>query len=182
MSNSWDIQIINIHSGTVLENIKTDGECRGITHNNGTLICCVKSKGIQGIQISNKTISTMVKDHEHIDRLGISIDGNKIYETSYNYPAVNCYTFMLEGKLLWQFYNIFKLQPTGIAVDNNSNVYVASCYYNSVFVLSPDGKKFKNILIHEDGLYQPRALHFDETNSTLLIAYKDQPIYMYHVS
>ncbi|XP_063414095.1 uncharacterized protein LOC134696307 [Mytilus trossulus] len=181
ISHSRGIQIININSGTVLESIKTDGECRGIAHNNGTIICCVKSKGIQCIQISNKTISTLVKYHENIDPLGISVYGNKIYETSYNYPAVNCYT--LEGKRLWHFIaeDFDLVQPTGIAVDNNSNVYIAFPFYHSIIVLSSDGKKFKNILTHKDGLYQPIALHFDETNSTLFIANKEQPICLYHV-
>ncbi|CAG2217401.1 TRIM2_3 [Mytilus edulis] len=141
ISTASGIQVININSGTVLESIKTDGDCRGIAHNKGTLICCVKSKGIQCIQISNKTISTLVKYQYDIDPLGISVYGNKIYVTSYNYPAVHCYT--LEGKHLWQFEDFVLLQPTGIAVDNNSNVYIASFYHHTIIVLSSDGKKFK---------------------------------------
>ncbi|XP_063417726.1 uncharacterized protein LOC134700302 [Mytilus trossulus] len=179
ISTSSGIQIIDINLGTVLESIKTDGDCGGVAHNNGTLICCVKSKGIQCIQILNKTISTLVEYHDNIDQVGISVFGNKVYLTSYCYPAVNCYT--LEGKHLWEFEDFVLVKPTGIAVDNNSNVYIASFCYHSIIVLSSDGKKFKNILTRKDGLYQPRALHFDETNSTLLVANKENLICMYHV-
>ncbi|CAG2251627.1 TRIM2_3 [Mytilus edulis] len=181
ISTSRGIHIIHIDSRTILKGIQTSGECRGIAHNNGTLICCVQSKGIQCIQIANQTITTLVEVHESIDQLGICVQRTKIYVTNFSYGFVDCYT--LEGKHLWQFHNRSVLMnPTGIAVDNNSNIYVACYCTNSVLVLSSDGKKFKKVLSSRNGLYQPRALHFDEKNSTLLVANIAQPTYMYHVA
>lgn len=181
ISTSSGIQIINTQSGTVLESINTDRECKRIAHNNGSLIYCVKSKGIQCIQISNKAITILVKDHENIDQLGISVHGTKIYCTDFDYSVVNCYT--LKGNHMWKFQNTnVLLRPTGIALDNNSNVYVASYYCNSVIVLSSDGRKFKKLLSLKDGLFKPRALHVDKKNNTLLVANIEQPTYLYHIS
>lgn len=60
---------------------------------------------------------------------------------------VNCYT--IDGK----FKNTPVLKtPTGIAIDNDSNVYVASYDYNCVIVLSSDEKNFKKVLSSKDGL------------------------------
>ncbi|VDI51662.1 Hypothetical predicted protein [Mytilus galloprovincialis] len=181
ISTSSGIQIINIQTMSILEIINTDGECAGIAHNNGKKICCVKSKGIQCIQISNKKITTLVTANDYFDRLGISVQGSKLYVTNFDNSDVNCYT--LEGNHLWKFHNTSAIfQPTGIAVDYNSNVYVASYAFCSVIVVSSDGKQFKKIISIKNGLCQPRALHFDETNSTLIVANRDQPIYLYHVS
>lgn len=176
------IQIINTHSETVLENIKTAGKCTGIVYSNDTLICLVMSKGIQSINVLNKTVANLVGFRESCDFNGIAVHGKKIYTTDFSHDVVRCYT--LEGKRLWHFRDktvIFG--PAGIYVDKNSNVYVASySSLNCVTILSSDGKKFKQVLISSDGLLTPKILHFDETNKNLLVVEKTQPIFVYKVA
>ncbi|CAG2218071.1 unnamed protein product [Mytilus edulis] len=158
ISTSRGIQIVNHQTGTIVGNVPTNGECRGIAYNKGALICWVRSIGIESIQLSNFSTKTLVQIKENTDRLGISVYRNRIYATDYSNDAVSCYT--LEGKKLWQFKNESVLKfPRGIAVDNNSNVYVAA--YKCVICLSSDGKKFEKKLSAKEGLYDPSALHFD---------------------
>ncbi|CAC5403663.1 unnamed protein product [Mytilus coruscus] len=181
LSTSYGILIINIRSGTIVKKIQTNGKCQGIAYNNGTLICCIKSIGIQCIKLLNKTVTTLVKIDKRSDRLGLAVHGNKIYETDFSNNIVSCYT--LEGHKLWQFKNTsVMLGPTGIAVDSNSNVYVASYSYNCVIVLSSDGQKFKKILSSKDGLLFPRAICFDEMKNNLLVANIEQPVFLYNIS
>lgn len=132
-------------------------------------------------QISNKTKTTFFRENDISDRYGLSARSNKIYATSFNDDIVSCYT--IHGMKLWDFkISCVLSNPTGISVDNNSNVYVASYSENCVIILSPDRRKFKTVLTSKDGLKQPRALHFDETKNNLLVANINQPVFVYHVS
>ncbi|VDI45806.1 Hypothetical predicted protein [Mytilus galloprovincialis] len=182
VSTSRGIQIVNIETGTVVEKIPTTGECRGIAYNNGALICSVRSIGIQSIQLSNKntesSITTLIKVEDRHDRLGITVHRNKIYATDFSKHAVSCYT--LQGTNLWQFKNESILKcPIGIAVDNNSKVYIAA--YKCVICLSFDGKNDKTFAASKDGFSDPTALHFDETRNNLIVANRGQPVFVYHV-
>lgn len=182
VSTSRGIQIVNIETGTVVEKISTTGECRGIAYNNGALICSVRSIGIQSIQLSNKntrsSITTLIKVEDRHDRLGITVHRNKIYATDFSKHAVSCYT--LQGTNLWQFKNESILKcPIGIAVDNNSKVYIAA--YKCVICLSFDGKNDKTFAASKDGFSDPTALHFDETRNNLIVANRGQPVFVYHV-
>lgn len=88
---------------------------------------------MQKLQISNRTKTTFVIENDTSDRYGISASGNKIYATRFNYHIASCYT--IHGMTLWDFKNSSVLSsPTGTAVDNNSNVYVASFSKNCVIV------------------------------------------------
>lgn len=71
-------------------------------------------------------------------------------------------------------------RPTGIAVDNNSNVYVGA--YKCVICLSTDGKKFKKLEASRDGFDGPSALYFDHIQNYLIVANRDQPVYAYHIT
>ncbi|CAC5403668.1 unnamed protein product [Mytilus coruscus] len=179
ISTSLGIQTVSTQTRTVVQNIATNGECRGIAYNNGALICWVRSIGIQSIQLSNLKIATLVKIDERNDRLGISVHRNKIYVTNYYSNVVNCYT--LDGKQLWQAKDIpFLKYPTGITLDKNSYIYVAA--YRCVIVLSSNGKESKTIMASKDGFSDPTALHFDQTKNNLIIVNKRQPICVYHIS
>ncbi|CAC5403666.1 TRIM2_3 [Mytilus coruscus] len=179
ISTSQGIQTVNTQTGSVVGNIATNGECRGIAFNNGTVICWVKSIGIQSIQLSNLSTKTLVKIEENSNRLGIAVHRNKIYATEFSNDAVSCYTF--EGRKLWQFQNKFVLKgPTGIAIDNNCNIYVAA--YKCVLCLSSGGKKFKKFEASKDGFSDPTALYFDCTKNKLIVANKGQPVFVYHVA
>lgn len=178
ISTSVGVQIVNTYTETVVRNILTIGECRGIAYSNGILVCWVRSIGIISIQLSNLSTKTIVKIKESTDRLGIAVHRNKIYATEFSNNAVSCYT--LEGRKLWQFQNKFVLiGPTGIAIDNNCNAYIAA--YKCVLCLSSCGKKFKKFEASQDGFSDPTALYFDCTKNKLIVANKCQPVFVYHV-
>jgi sugar lactone lactonase YvrE len=59
------------------------------------------------------------------------------------------------GQNSWTFKedNVLR-KPAGIALDQNSNVFVAGNGTNNVVVLSPDGKNCREILTQRNGSYQ----------------------------
>ena len=90
------------------------------------------------MKLSDDKVTTLVKQRELPYNSYIATCGNKIYHTNCNTSTVTCY--MLKGGKLWEYKDVSVLNdPRGVAVDNNSNVYVTSCSSHSVIVLEPDG-------------------------------------------
>jgi DNA-binding beta-propeller fold protein YncE len=57
----------------------------------------------------------------------------------------------------------------GIALDKNSNVFVAGMETNNVVVLSSDGKNCRQILSKSDGLHEPYSLRINIDRGELLV-------------
>jgi hypothetical protein len=55
------ISILNIASKKIEKIINTSHECYGITQNEGSLLFCEKTKGISRVQLSDNSISLLVK-------------------------------------------------------------------------------------------------------------------------
>jgi DNA-binding beta-propeller fold protein YncE len=73
-------------------------------------------------------------------------------------------------------------QPTGVAIDNNYNIYVTSYYYNKVIVLSPDGKQWRQLLDQNDGMSCPYGIYIDKTTNNMLIINYNALAFLYHIS
>ena len=70
-------------------------------------------------------------------------------------------------------------KPAGIALDQNSNVFVAGNGTNNVVVLSPDGKNCRQILTKDDGLNEPCSLRINIDRSELLVCNKNGPAFLF---
>lgn len=66
--------------------------------------------------------------------------------------------------------------PRGIAVDTNSNIYLASSGYNTILLLSSDGKQARKLLVGDARINNPFGLAFDEKKEKLLVCEYDGPI------
>ncbi|XP_071126756.1 uncharacterized protein [Mytilus edulis] len=185
MSAFRAVHIIDIDSEEIKDNINTHGECQGIDYHSarGMLICYVKSKGIQSIQLFDKTISTIVqvRGDSKTGLFYIAVHGDNIYESRAEQHTITCYSLVGEKK--WVFNNINLLaSPMAISVDDNSNLFVSSNFTNSIVALSPDGTICKQLLSVQDGIMRPLALYFDVKKNILLYAEKSGPAFIYNVS
>jgi DNA-binding beta-propeller fold protein YncE len=100
------------------------------------------------------------------DSKNISLRDGTIKCTDWN--TICCFT--LKGKNIWDFKDQSVLRkPKGIALDKNSNVYVAGMETNNVVILSPDGKSCRQILTKSDGLNEPYSLRINIDRSELLV-------------
>ena len=73
-------------------------------------------------------------------------------------------------------------EPKGITVDSNSNIYVAGCNSHNVVVISPDGKRAKQLLGISDGIEHPCALCYDKDRNHLLVVNHKGSANLYEVS
>jgi sugar lactone lactonase YvrE len=69
----------------------------------------------------------------------------------------------LHGTTQWEFTDKRVItRPYGITVDNDGNVYVVGAFNSNVVVISPDGKRHRQLLSSEDGMIYPRVLDYDK--------------------
>jgi outer membrane protein assembly factor BamB len=181
VSTSNDIRIINIDTKRTERVINTTGMCYGIEYHNGTLLLCEESKGLNKMELSDGRITTLVEDAKLPDQSFVTTFGDKIFQTNHKHNSVTCYA--KNGEKLWEFQNGSVLrQPLGVAVDNNCNIYVTSCNYKKVIVLSPDGKLWRQLLDPKDGIRCPYAIYIDKTTNNILITIYGDRAFLYHIS
>ncbi|CAG2221674.1 unnamed protein product [Mytilus edulis] len=106
--------------------IKTSNQCYGITNEKGRLLYYEVGRGIQTADVnSGSTVTTVVKvDGEHIWNY-VTTSNDRIYHTINKSNTVTCYT--VTGHKVWEYKDESILKSVhGVAVDNDSNVYVVS--------------------------------------------------------
>ena len=181
VSTAGDIRIINIDTKRTERVIKTTSSCYGIAYHKGTLLWCAESRGLNKIGLSDDIITTLFEDVTLPDQSFLTTFGDKIFQTNLVNNSVTCYT--INGGKLWEFRDTSVLrEPTGVAVDNNCNIYVTSYYYNKVIVLSPDGKQWRQLLDQNDGLSGPYGISIDKTTNNILITSYYGSALMFHIS
>ncbi|XP_071174181.1 uncharacterized protein [Mytilus edulis] len=175
------IEIINIVKRKTVRQIKTSHQCYGITNEKGRLLYYEVGSGIQIADVkSESTATSVVKvDGKHGWNY-VTTSKGKIYQTKNESGTVTCYT--VTGHKVWEYKDeSFFKSVRGVAVDNDSNVYVV-CYWNdSIVVFSPDGKHVRRLLTNENGIQDPFGIHFDKGRNILMVTNSCGPASLYEV-
>ena len=113
---------------------------------------CETSRGIARVQLSDNTISLLVKQEGFPNHTYVITSGDNIYHKNYTTNTVSCHK--INGDKLWEFQDVAIIRkPHGVAVDRDLNVYVASESNDCVVVISPDGKHCRTVLGESDEIY-----------------------------
>ncbi|CAG2252224.1 unnamed protein product [Mytilus edulis] len=177
----YHIEIINIVNKKIVNQIKTSNQCYGITNENERLIYYEVGRGIQIADVkSESTATTVVKaDGKHKWNY-VTTSKGKIYHTKSESGTVTCYT--VTGHTVWEYTDESILKSVhGVAVDNDSNVYVVSNRNDSIVVLSPDGKQARRLLAKENGIQHPYGIYFDKGRNILMVTNLFGPASLYEV-
>jgi len=174
------ISILNIASKKIEKILNTSHWCYGITQNEGSLLLCEGSKGISRVQLSDNSISLLVKHEWLPNQTYVITSGDNLYHTNNKTNTVSCHK--INGDTLWEFEDIaIMINPRGVAVDKDLNVYVVSDDNNSVVVISPDGKRCRTVLDESDGINQPFAICFDKVKHNLVVCNGNGTAFLYKV-
>lgn len=180
VSTDEGVMIVNIATNTV-EKSTIIGRCHGLEYYNGSLIICASGKGIVSLNLSTSLITTLVQDTTDRGCYYCAVYNDKIYFSRSYYDTVTSYS--MRGDKVWEFHDPSLISgPHGIAIDNNSNVYIASHSNHSIVVLSSDGQGNKILLTHTDGIHLPWALSFDRTENKLLVGNHYGPALLFNFS
>ncbi|CAG2231330.1 unnamed protein product [Mytilus edulis] len=116
------ITIIDLEKKQIKKTISLDSNSYGIALKDNQLIYSGHNKGIRMINLTDESISDIVREQMPGDCY-IATFRDNIYHTNNDKHTVICYT--LQGKIQWTFHNESVLKsPHGIDVDNDGNVYV----------------------------------------------------------
>ena len=129
---------------------------------------------------TRKSIDIIPGSHGEFSYTYITSDNNYIYHSIYNTNSVVCYDF--NGVKKWCYSNDLLKNPRGITVDSNSNIYVTGSKSNNVVVISPDGKRAKQLLGISDGVKDPIAICYDKDRNHLLVVDYAGSANLYEVS
>ena len=174
------INILNIASKKIEKMINTSHDCYGITHNEGSFLFCEESRGISRVQLSDNSMSLLIKQGGLPYWTYVTTSGDKIYHTNPSTNTVSCHK--INGDKLWEFKDVAIIRsPGGVAVDKDLNVYLASFDDNSVVVISPDGKRCRTVLGISDGIYKPSAIYFDKLKNNLVVCNENGTAFLYKV-
>jgi len=175
------IHLIDVDRLQLTGSIDT-GDCTyGMTCHGGSLICCTESNGIRSLNMSTrKSIEIIPGSEGEFSCTNITTDNNYIYHSNYKTNSVVCYDF--NGIKKWCYSNDLLNFPQGITVDSNSNIYVAGYESNNVVVISPDGKRAKQLLGTSDGIERPCAICYDKDRNHLLVVNHKGSANLYKVS
>jgi DNA-binding beta-propeller fold protein YncE len=111
----------------------------------------------------------------------VATSGDNLYYTNTDTHTVTYCD--LHGTTQWEFKDERLLQyPLGISVDNDGNVYVVGYDSNNIVVISPDGKRHRQLLSSKDGLKKPRVVDYDRSTNRLLVVNYNSTAFLFDVT
>lgn len=137
--------------------------------------------GIYRVQLTNGGASPLILENAVRRWDYITLTDNRIYHTIHDKDTVCCYK--ISGEKIWEYKNTSLLNyPFGVAVDKNSNVFVASYGNHSIIVISADGEQMRCILGEEDGINNPCGICIDKERNNLLVTCYGGTISLYKLT
>ena len=99
----------------------------------------------------------------------VSRSGKKVFVSGgvNDTAAVTCMT--TDGNLVYQYKDEELRDPKGMYVDAEDNILVCDSYFNTVQLVTANGKKYGTFLSSNDGIASPYSIAYRETDDTLLV-------------
>ncbi|VDI42734.1 Hypothetical predicted protein [Mytilus galloprovincialis] len=172
------IRIIDLQNKKTKKNILVNTKNFGIAAFHDSLVYCTNSNNIRMISLRDELVKNIV--YAEISPFAyVETFQDLIYYTNTKTDDVTCCD--MKGIVKWRFkFENVDLIPYGITIDNTGNVYVTTGS-NNVIVISPDGKRYKELLSSRDGLRNPIALYYDRKTNTLLVSNRSKDAVVYDI-
>ena len=162
------IQLVDVNTGKTVKSINTNRTCSGITSINGMLVFVVIGEGLRKVNLKNEYIVEIVAFAADCWSRVTSFNDILYYTDSTRSEVVCC---DINGTILWTLKDKSVLKtPRSITVDDYGNVFVLCADPFNVIVISPDGKKCRQLFSKADRIENPRALHYDRQTRQLCVA------------
>ncbi|CAC5373569.1 unnamed protein product [Mytilus coruscus] len=142
-----------------------------------TLIVSLDDPTFQFVHLSGKVLSSVWKA-DYADYC--CVHNNKVYYATSSSDAV--FEAKLNGDIVWKSYCQKYDFPDGITTDASGNVFVACKSSKKVLVFGKDGKESRILLTKENGLNNPRAIHYKREMNILLVCNLSGQCFLYKVT
>ena len=159
--------------------IQLDKECRGIEVFGDEIYTTQYDDSGKGeVHVLNlsgnrkRKVQTNVKLH-YPDYITVSRSGKIFLSAGYDDRAtVTCMT--TDGNLVYQYKDKKLRDPKGMYVDAEDNILVCDCDFNTVQLVTANGKVYGTLLSSNDGVGSLYSIAYRETDDTLLVGCRDQ--------
>ena len=180
VGDSRCLTIIDIEGKEIVTTISIDTDMYGMAVSGKAIYYCAENNGLKMLNLSDKTVSDIInRNMSGVYYVATSGD-NLYYANTDTHTVTYC---DLHGTTQWEFKDESLLQyPLGISVDNDGNVYVVGYDSNNVVVISPDGKRHRQLLSSKDGLEKPRVLDYDRSTNRLLVVNYHSTAFLFDVT
>ncbi|XP_052065988.1 centromere protein F-like isoform X1 [Mytilus californianus] len=177
---SHGIHLVDIKLKTIKKTLHIGSSNDGIVLHDKDLIYCGGAQGLKKLSLRDDSVSTIINSKLSVCSYVTTFNDTIIF-TNNDTNIVTCAS--MQGQVKWKFKNESILKfPFGISVDNDGNVYVIGRDSCNVVVISPDGKRHRQILSANEGLRNPSVLHYDLVTNKLLVANLRERAFLYDVS
>ncbi|CAC5402826.1 unnamed protein product [Mytilus coruscus] len=168
ISYGINIDIVDVTFKRVIKKIKLPECCVGISYQNGKLYLVAREIGIMVYDLSGKLLNTFYIAAFNVMHIATSV--NRIYFTDEGKNTINCYD--MNGEKIWVTRIKSILLPSGLAIGENDDVFVAGSASNNITIIRRDGRDSKTLLTSVDGMDEPQAIHYDKQRKILLVCDK----------
>ncbi|CAC5389077.1 unnamed protein product [Mytilus coruscus] len=171
------LDVIKLSSGALEKEIQTQQfakkhstteNCFGISYWDNKIYVMVEKVGIVVLDTSGKALNTISIDTEKGRKVVVFKD--RIYYTDRKKNTVHCLNTV--GQEMWVYRDKSIVEPCGLAVASNLDVFVSCSKSNNVILIRCDGKDSKILLRKGDNLVKPKAIHFNRERRELLVCNK----------
>lgn len=172
-----EIVIVDIDSSKPLYSFNVSNCCYGITYTDGKFVVSLRNQTIQIIgtigNVLNKisTTNTATNCTMFEDRL--------YYAAVYDDVVCSC---NLNGNVLWEFNCKELSRPHDITHDAFGNIFVTCKKNDKVILIGNKGKKYRVLLGYQDGMLEPRAIHYNRKTCVLLVCNTTDTCFLYKVT
>ncbi|XP_045206567.2 uncharacterized protein LOC123558765 [Mercenaria mercenaria] len=155
--------------------IKVNGSCRGIAYSNDKLV--VSFEGVPKVEtltLQGKVLHCITTDNtatalfDYPLYVAVSSGDEIIYVSNSKANSVNKLTF--DGQVLATYKDLDFMDPRDLVVCEDGHVLVCSYSKSNIQLVSPKGKRLKNILERKDGVDLCLALCYDEDKNMLYLS------------
>lgn len=172
-------EIINISKRTEDKKIYFQNSCWGICHRDGKCYILIYGSSISVIDFSGVKLKTTALATSIVDY--IAVTENRIFYTDYGNNSLH--SCNMTGEEVWEFKDQSIKGPTGLAVDNDNHIFVASDHENKLTAVRQNGEASKILMNEADNLENPRSIHYDFEKKVLIVCNEeDGDVAIYTIS
>lgn len=162
------IEIVDVTFKRVNKKFKLPECCVGLSYQNGKLYLVAREIGIMVYELSGKLVNTFYIAAFNVMHIATAV--NRIYFTDEGKNTINCYD--MNGQKIWVTRIKSISLPSGLAIGENDDVFVAGSASNNITIIRHDGKDSKTLLTSADGIDEPQAIYNDKQRKILLVCDK----------
>lgn len=170
---------MDLKTGQVLKTFGEGLKARSILLHNRNFFIEDLGKGYAVTDLQGNTINHVPINFSNAFYHNPVVFKDRLYYAEKENNEVICLD--LKGNKLWTFKHEQLVSPYGITSDNSNFLFVCGMKSNNIFLISSDGKMYKEVIAPNDYINRTIAAYFNKIKQELLIVTQSGNVSVYDV-